>query len=206
MSDSTSSSAFERLMTVLKVGVLVVSVAAAIPTARNLYYSYQNDVPYSQVPHRLAQYDLWMKNLDCRINYRALLTGSGTKVDVGACPKSGDIAIKVSDSSGKATYEWIAYDNLQKPVSQSSSHALGWLVTAAVAAEGNADQSYAGDDSRPMQLAQAALEVKCQARSGTDVIRVVQDGGKCYREVVSPLKGTVSPRQEVPCDTQCTPG
>lgn len=216
MSDTSSQSslpqftrpagpAFSRLLTFTKVGVLAVSVAAAIPTARNLYYSYTEGIPFDQVAHRLTQYDLWMKNLDCRIDYRALLTGGGTRVDVGACRKSGDIAIKVSDDRGKATYEWIAYDNLQKPASQSAGLS-GLLISSAVAGELSADVDAVHSD-RPgrIQLSQAAMEVKCQARSGKDIVRIVQEGSKCFREVVSPFKATTSKREEVPCDTQCTP-
>ena len=42
-----------RTLSVIKLLVLAVSVAAAIPTARNLYFSWKNDVPFNQVDHRL---------------------------------------------------------------------------------------------------------------------------------------------------------
>ncbi|HXE01505.1 MAG TPA: hypothetical protein VN623_06110, partial [Hyphomicrobium sp.] len=45
----------KRTLTLIKLFVLAVSVAAAIPTARNLYFSWTNGVPFSQVDHRLAQ-------------------------------------------------------------------------------------------------------------------------------------------------------
>jgi hypothetical protein len=180
--------------------VLAVSVAAAIPTAHNLYYSWSHGIPYSQVPHRLAQYDLWMKNLECKIDYRQLLTTSGTKVDVGACTKSGDIAIKVSSDKGHASYEWIAYDQLQKP---SLASLFGLLVTPAVAEEAYA---VAKGQSTPgiIKVAEGSIDVKCQTRQGNEkLVRVTQEGAKCYREVMSLLKGSVDERKEVPCSTQC---
>jgi hypothetical protein len=198
-----AKTAASRTMTMVKLGVLAVSVAAAVPTAQNLYYSYKHGVPFNQVSHRLAQYELWMKNLDCRINYRALLTAGGTKVDVGACPKSGDIAIKVTGAKGQATYEWIAYDNLQKPDTQSAG-LMSLFITPALAQ----DLHTAVDDrTSPVEtrLAQSAIEVICQSKVKDSIIRVVRDGDKCYRETVSPFRGSIDEREEVPCDTQCVP-
>jgi hypothetical protein len=181
----------------VRAAVLGVSVLAAIPTAHNLYYSWTHGIPFAKVPHRLAQYDLWMKNLDCKVNYRQLLTAAGTKVDVGACEKSGDIAIKVSGSGGQATYEWIAFNELQKP---TTAGLFGLHIPSALAADAVPQSKPAGS----LQVAQAGMEVKCQAPQGsTHLIRVVQDGGKCYRELLSILKGSVDKREEVPCTTQC---
>jgi hypothetical protein len=186
----------------IRAAVLLVSIAAAIPTAHNLYYSWQHGVPFNQVSHRLAQYDLWMKNLDCKVDYKQLLTAAGSKVDVGACPKSGDIAIKVSGAGGTATYEWIAFTDLQKPTSASL---MGLLIPPALAQEApKPPQQSKAPTAAPIQLAQAGMEVKCQAQSGNGtLIRIVQDAGKCYREKVSMIKGSVEKREEVPCTTQC---
>ena len=183
----------------IRAAVLAVSVAAAIPTAHNLYYSWAHGIPYSQVPHRLAQYDLWMKNLECKIDYRQLLTTSGTKVDVGACSKSGDIAIKVSSSGGQSSYEWIAFDQLQKP---STASLFGLIIPSAMAEEARALSKPAAPGA--FRVAEVGMEVKCQVKqAGDKLMRVVQDGGKCYREVMSLLKGSVDKREEVPCSTQC---
>lgn len=180
----------------IRAAVLAVSVAAAIPTAHNLYYSFAHGIPYKEVPHRLAQYDLWMKNLDCKIDYRQIATGGGTTVDVGACPASQDIAIKVSGNDGHATYEWIAFDQLQKPAAAS----LLGLVQPAFADEGPVS---AVRGASVLKVADSGFEVKCQSKVGNDVVRVVQEGGKCYREVVSMYRGGVEKRTEVPCSTAC---
>jgi hypothetical protein len=190
-------------MQFLKFAVLAVSVAAAVPTAQNLYYSWKHDVPFSEVSHRLDQYDLWMKNLDCKIDYRALSTAGGTKVDVGSCAKTGDIAIKVSGPNGEATYEWIAYNNLQKPTSRTAG-VMGLFVTAALA-EQTVPQSTAPDADPSQRVAQAGMEVVCEAKVKDQILRIVKDGGKCFRELVSPFKGSIDSREEVPCTTQCTP-
>jgi hypothetical protein len=54
------------------------------------------------------------------------------------------------------------------------------------------------------RLAQeGGMEVLCQARRGDKVVRIVKDGGKCYRETVSPMKGGIDKSEEVSCDTRC---
>jgi hypothetical protein len=219
MSDNQNGSFFAQMVNPLsktashtvqlaRAAVLLVSIAAAIPTAYNLYYSWKHGIPFSQVSHRLAQYDLWMKNLDCKIDYRALATAGGTKVDVGACANSGDIAIKVSSSDGHATYEWIAFNELQKP---TQAGLMGLVIPAALAAEVVPPQSQPQpqpQSSRPLpvgsvQVAQAGLEVVCQAKEKDTIIRIVKEAGKCFRETLSPFKGTVDKRSEVPCTATC---
>jgi hypothetical protein len=192
----------------IQFGVFAVSVAAAIPTAQNLYYSWKNDVPFTEVPHRLAQYDLWMKNLDCKIDYRTLSAASGTKVDVGTCSKSGDIAIKVSSPNGQANYEWIAFDQLPKPATKTAG-LMDLIISSAIADELVKSQSTPASSAADAKfhVAEANLEVVCQAKveKKDQIMRIVKDANKCFKETVSPFKGTVEKREEVPCNTQCTP-
>lgn len=201
-----ATTAANHTMRMLQFAVLAVSVAAAVPTAKNLYYSWKNDVPFSDVSHRLAQYDLWMKNLECKIDYRTLSSASGMKVDVGTCKDSGDIAIKVS-SNGQTNYEWIAFDRLPKPTTKTAG-LMGLLISTALAEEIAAPQSTVADGAAgsSVRVAQAGMEVICQAKVKDQIVRVVKDGAKCFRETVSPFKGTVEKREEVPCDTQCKSG
>ncbi|MGE0024922.1 MAG: hypothetical protein AB7S70_14970, partial [Hyphomicrobium sp.] len=181
----------------LKTAALVVTIVGAIPTAITAYHAWQYKVPFTQVSHRLAQYEIWERNIDCQIQYKALSTSQGTKVDAGACASTGDISLKVSTSDGKATYEWIAYNQLQKPGETPPSGFLDLLIGAAQA-----------DTALPKSLRLAqAMEVVCQALvSKTELVRVVKEDGKCYREVMSPVRGSVDKREEVPCDTLCKAG
>jgi len=212
IADHPVAKTMSNTVPLIRAAVLGVSVLAAIPTAHNLYYSWAHGIPFAQVPHRLAQYDLWMKNLDCKVDYRQLLTTSGTKIDVGACQQSGDIAIKVS-SAGKATYEWIAFSELQKPA--SAAGLMGLVIPAALAettppispapaGTSAAAASKAVPATGQFKIAQAGMQVMCQAKGAGDrLIRIVQDGGKCFRETVSMLKGGIEKREEVPCTTTC---
>lgn len=184
-----------RVVSLLKTAALVVTIVGAVPTAITAYHAWQYKVPFTQVSHRLAQYEIWERNIDCQIDYKALSTSQGTKVDAGACPSTGDISLKISTSDGKSTYEWIAYNQLQKPGEPPPSGIIDLLIGAA-----RAD----GVASDGVRLAQG-LEVVCQSLvSKTELVRVVRENGKCFREVLSPMRGTVDKRDEVPCETKCT--
>ncbi len=212
-----------KFMRVIQFGVLAVSVAAAIPTAQNLYYSWSHGIPFSEVSHRLQQYDLWMKNLECKIEYRALSTASGSKVDVGACKQTGDIAIKVSGANGAQAYEWIAFEQLKKaPALASTTGSILDLIIspayaetsprtpepAGIAATGSVATGEATANlpkapaERAVRVAEG-MEVMCQKKQGDKIVRVVKDGAKCYKEILSPLKGSVESRSEVSCSTGC---
>lgn len=185
----------------LKTVALVVTIVGAVPTAVTAYHAWQYKVPFDKVPHRLAQYDLWMKNLDCKIEYKALDTAQGTKLDVGACPSTGDIAIRIAAPDGKTSYEWIAYAELQKPGEKAEPGLLEIFSSAMAAPVERAPR-----EASRVQTAQA-LEVLCQIAAGTGkIVRVVRDGGKCYREELNPIRGGIDKREEVGCDTQCKAG
>ena len=197
MDDSSSKGPLGRFTPMFKTVALIVTILGAIPTAITAYHAWQYKIPFTQVSHRLQQFEIWERNIDCKVEYKALSTAQGTKVDAGACAKTGDISLKVSAPDGKATYEWIAYNQLQKPGEAPPAGILDLLIGAA----------NAGSAGRPVLLAQGAMEVVCQTLvSKQKLVRVVKDGGKCFRETLSPVRGTVDKREEVPCETKCTAG
>jgi hypothetical protein len=185
-----------------RVIAIAAAVGGAIPTAMTLYQSYAHGIPYKEVSHRLEQYEIWVRNFECKIDYRALSTAQGTRVDAGACGKTGDVAIKVTAPNGKAAYEWIAFNKLQK-----AGQASIWDLMAATA---HAETPASG---APVRLAQAApaapgapsgMRVICEAMptKGT-VVRVVQEGAKCFRERVAVFRGSLEKREEVACNVPC---
>ena len=185
-----------RTLTAVKLLVLAVSVAAAVPTARNLYFSWKNGVPFNQVDHRLAQAKLLEKNFDCKIDYRSLATQGNARVDVGSCAKTGDISIRVRSPDGQVNYEWIAFEQLPKPASSRTGSFASLLISSALA-----------DDARerpdePIVIAQDA-SVLCQGKAGDNIVRVVQTGGQCVKETVSIFRGSVEKSEPVPCDQAC---
>jgi hypothetical protein len=185
-----------RTLSLIKLLVLAVSVAAAVPTARNLYFSWKNDVPFDQVDHRLAQAALLEKNFDCKIDYRALATSNTARVEAGSCAKTGDISLRVTGKNGQVNYEWIAFEQLPKPMATHAA-SLGDLIVSPAFADEAVDR-----DAAPFDVAQDAA-VLCQSKVGDNVVRVVQSGGQCVRETVSIFRGSVESSQPVPCDKAC---
>lgn len=179
----------------VRAAMFVVPVLGALPTAWTLYQSYSTGIPYSQVSHRLAQYDLWIKNSDCRIDYREITAAKGTKISVGACSSTGDVSIKVAQASGQPRIEWIPFDQITKPL------ALLDFVVATAHAEGRPLTQQA--DGR-FVVAQAEAKVVCQGWEGrTKIVRIVNEGSKCVRETILPIQGKVEKREDVPCNTAC---
>lgn len=190
--------AANRVMQAVKLAVLLVSVAAAVPTAQNLYYSWKTGVPFNQVQHRLTQAALWEKNFDCKIDYRTLVTSDTSRVEVGSCAKTRDISIRVT--SGRQTnYEWIAFEQLPKPATQTAG-LLELFIARAYAGEAAAATPRS---DAPIVVAQSTMQVVCESRTKDAIVRVVKDGGKCFKETVSLFKGTVEKREEVACNSQC---
>jgi hypothetical protein len=204
--DDQKSGPLHRPLFLARILAIIVACLGAIPTGYNLYLSYKHGIPYSQVSHRLEQYDLWVKNFDCKIDYRTVSAGEkGTRVDVGACPKSNDIALKLTTTDGKSTYEWIAYNQLE----QASKLTSAWSLFVSEAQAEEAPKADIPAGLPPVKMAQATtgpMQVRCEvmAQPG-QVIRIVSEGGKCFREHISAMRGKLDKREEVPCNTQCTP-
>jgi len=211
MQEDSRRGPLAKTLLVARVIAIAAAVGGAIPTAMTLYQSYAHGILYNEVSHRLKQYDLWVRNFDCKIDYRALTTAQGTRVDAGACGKTGDVAIKVTTQGGKAAYEWIGFDQLQKPQQTSLWHlvvgtamateAAGAVVGGANTSGGRTLLAQAG----PGGAAPASgMKVICEAMptKGT-IVRVVQEGAKCYREQVSLFRGNLEKRSEVACSTPC---
>lgn len=195
MQEDAKRGPLSKTLLVARVVAITAAVGGAIPTAMTVYNSVAHGIPYTEVSHRLAQYDLWVRNFDCKIDYRALTTAQGTRVDAGACGKTGDVAIKVTAQSGKAAYEWIAQEKLQK-----AGQASLWDLFGGTAHAQAATPPPAGGAAAPS----GGMAVLCQdmPAKGT-LLRVVQEGPKCFRERVSLFKGSLEKREEVACTTKC---
>jgi hypothetical protein len=192
VAEATAGTSFRRWYTLIKVAVIAVPVIGATPTALNIYYAWKHGIPYSQVSHRLEQYELWVKNGSCAIDYSEINAGKDAKVKIGACPTTGDISIQVALATGTSFFEWIDFNQLQHMNTASSI-----LMTPALAAE----------TSTPLagtRLAEAASRVVCQGwENKTQLIRVVNEGGRCFKETIAAYSGRADKRVEVPCTTAC---
>ena len=104
-----------RSITAVFVTMGLIGVGLLTPTLLNAFRAWYFGVPYDQVSRRLAQYELWMKNFDCDIAYKRVTTpidGDANKTtDIGICPKTGDISMKVTRADGAASYQWFKLDD-----------------------------------------------------------------------------------------------
>ena len=192
VTEATSGSTFRRWYWLIRIVVIAVPVIGATPTALNIYYAWKHGIPYSQVSHRLQQYNLWVKNGSCNIDYKEISTGRDAKVNIGACATTGDISIQVSLAGGRSIFEWIDFNELQQ---MNTAH--DFLMTPAFADEMPA--SVTGT-----RVAQANSHVVCQGwESAAKLIRVVNEGGRCFKETIAAYSGRAETRVEVPCTTSC---
>jgi hypothetical protein len=192
VAEATAGSSFRRWYWLIKLAVIAVPVVGATPTALNIYYAWKHGIPYSQVSHRLQQYELWVKNGSCAIDYNEINAGKDAKVKIGACPTTGDISIQVSLAAGSSFFEWIDFKELQH---MNTAHSL--LMTPALAAE-------APTALARTRVAEAGSRVVCQGwESKTQVVRVINEGGRCFKETIAAYSGRADKRVEVPCTTSC---
>lgn len=192
VAEATAGRSFRRWYTLIKVAVIAVPVIGATPTALNIYYAWKHGIPYSQVSHRLQQYELWVKNGSCAIDYSEINAGKDAKVKIGACPTTRDISIQVSLAAGSSFFEWIDFAQLQQI---NTAHSA--LMTPALAAE--AATALAGT-----RVAEAGSHVVCQGwESKTQLVRIVNEGGRCFKETIAAYSGRADKRVEVPCTTTC---
>ena len=185
-----------RAQLIARVIAIGVPVAGAVPTGINLYQSWKHGIPYSEVSHRLHQYDLWVKNAHCKIDYKELNASKGAKIQVGACSTTGDISIKIALATGQAKFEWLAFDQLQRA---TTSSLLDAFVGSAHA------MALPGDPSRPAfhRTQVPGAQVKCMDTLQGKAVRVVEEAGKCYRETINPIQGKLEKREEVDCAKAC---
>ena len=141
-----------RWQWLIRVIVIGIPVDDAIPTAINLYYSFKHGIPYAQVSHKLEQYDLWVRNMDCAVEYKELSANPNTKINIGVCAANGDISIKVARSEGRAIIEWIAFDRFKQV-----NAFFNLLVSPAYA-----DDVVTAAPPSGMRVTQAGAQVLCQ--------------------------------------------
>ena len=178
---------------------VVGALIGAIPTGLDYYKALVYDIDFGSVKHAEEQRRLWIKNFTCaqNITYQQVKTTENTMVKVGACT-NGDVLIEVVAPATDRIVEWISLDKLKTASAVSSLSLIGKAHASAVP---NPDPA----QSRPAQSMTrlAAGTTKCQVMQGTTkIIRIVQEGGTCYREVIDVMKGKKS-RQPVPCSSSC---
>jgi hypothetical protein len=172
---------------------LLLAIIGAVPTGIELYKAWKYGLDFGDVARAEEQRRLWEKNFDCtaQLSYQEVQTQEKVLVKVGTCP-SGDVLINaILPDENKQVFQWVSIDRLK------TTAALDRLL----------GRAYAQTVSRAMVLAQApTAQVQCQEwldAARTRLTRIVNEGGKCFREDIEVLSGKVGVRAEVACDAKC---
>lgn len=163
-------------------------------------YQEVESVALAQQQQRLQQ-----KNLVCAINMKRSMVkaGNDTTIRYGSC-ENQDILVEVYPHSKPAYQHWLTAENLQHGDKRSTSlFSLAALAGAFKPGDAPAPASSNGTQ----QFAQIELKTLCQGwqdpANQVKLIRVTDEAGQCYRELINVLSGRVEIREQVPCDTQC---
>lgn len=135
MNEDARRGPLARPLLIARTVAIITAVIGATPTAYQFYQSWKHDIPYSEVPHRLSQYELFVANIDCNPSYKALTAANGTRIDAAACPKTGDISVRIVAPGNQAYHQWVAFKQLQKTATARSAW-LDLFVASAHAQEG----------------------------------------------------------------------
>ncbi|MEM8743426.1 MAG: hypothetical protein AAGF14_02190, partial [Pseudomonadota bacterium] len=141
---------------------------------------------------------LWVKNFACaqNISRQQVTTEKNILVQVGACA-NGDVLVEVVPPKGNRILQWISPESLK---TASAVSGLSFIARANAAAQAQASDNA----SRPAMTRIAQGSVKCQKMHGqTKIVRIVQEGGKCFREEIAVMKGKVLSRKPVSCSASC---
>lgn len=174
------------------------ALLGAIPTGIDLYKSFKYGIAVSDVAHAEEQKNLWIKNLHCvqGLTYHTVQTEDGSTVQIGAC-KNGDVLIELIPKNGDTQIaEWVSLDRAREAAAASAVGSL-FISKAFAAGTGGATTVAAGGT---VQTVCTSLDAKKQT-----IERIVKRGSICTREVNNMITRKSIKREEVPCDTKCTP-
>lgn len=193
-----SSNSFWRKLTVY--GAVALALTGLYDPLKDIYVRYANpDLPGTEpVAVALEQQRLTEKNLDClrEAQQFKVQLSSAMEVRLLAC-QSGDVQIVLYPQDAPARQRWIT---TRGTGGYASIGSLDWLVGRAMAqAQGTAPNT---------TFTQSVVQNVCQAWQDVGrkakLVRVTNEGGKCYKEIVNVFSGRVEYREETACTTGCT--
>lgn len=161
-------------------------------------YKEVESVALAQQQQRLQQ-----KNLVCAINMKRSMVKAAneTTLRYGSC-ENQDVLVEVYPYKKPAYQHWLTAENLNHGEKRSTS-LFSLAALAGAFKPGDAPAPTNGHISP----AQIELKTLCQGwqdpANQIKLIRVTDEAGQCYRELINVLSGRVEIREKVPCDTQC---
>lgn len=147
------------------------------------------------------QQRLQQKNLICAVSMtRHAVPGEHqTILRYGVC-NNNDVLVEVYPDAKPAYQQWVSPENV---IIAGQSKTSG-LFSTAFAATLPGKPGLAGSIGSPAQM---TLKTMCEswqdASRQVKLVRVTDEGGTCYRELINVLSGHVEIREKVPCDIKC---
>jgi hypothetical protein len=147
------------------------------------------------------QQRLQQKNLVCAMNMtRQAVPGEHqTTLRYGVCDNN-DVLVEVYPDAKPAFQQWVSPENI---IVAGPGRNAGLFPAAFAAISAGRPAAAAAT----ITLAQMTLKTLCQAwqdgSKQTELVRVTDEGGTCYRERINVLSGRVEIREQVPCDVRC---
>jgi hypothetical protein len=148
------------------------------------------------------QQRLQQKNLVCAVSMtrRAAVADPKTTIRYGVC-ENRDMLVEVYPQGLPAFQQWISPENILSETQNAKSTGLFFSAVFAAALQ-QSPMANAGDHTAQIELKTLCQKWQDNARQ-VRMIRVTNEGGKCFRERINVLSGRVEIREEVPCDTPC---
>ena len=172
--------------------------------AKDLYAKFFDPDYQEVVSVALAQQQqrLQQKNLVCALGMtrRAVPGEHQTMLRYGICDNN-DVLVEVYPDAKPAFQQWVSPEN----VAIAGQTKTSGLFSAAFAA--GLLPGVPAPAANMSQPAQMTLKTVCQswqdATRQAKLVRVTDEGGTCYRELINVLSGRVEIREKVQCDVKC---
>ena len=159
-------------------------------------------VPYESMNFARQQQKLQQRNLNCSLNMsRSLVRSGDVTLQYGVCPNN-DVLVSVYPDNKPAYQQWLTPENFVEKAS------IAGLIGKAYAAMPPVSQPKQNTSSATLPV-QIQLKTICQdwqdKNKQTKIVRVTNEGGQCFRELINVVSGRVEIREKVTCNTKCQP-
>lgn len=204
-SGSGHQSAGSRALIPAAVSGWILGMVGLYDPAKDLYYKCCvdgfEDVASVQIAEE--QQGLWKKNAACfaGMAMKEVNLNHDVRVRTGACP-TNDVLVQVYPKNKPAVSKWVSLE-------QISLSQMGSLIGTAYASSvlSTLDLGAQGDDALPVLRIQTQISTVCQGWENPTqpvrLIRVTNEGGKCFKEVTNVLSGRIEYREEAACNAKC---
>lgn len=200
MSDAQTQS---KLWKPAAIGTALLAAANFVQPAYDMYSKFTSPDDWGRVKSMefaRQQQKLQQKNLVCSLNMqRSMVRVDTANLQYGVC-ENADVLVTVYPDDKPAYQQWLSPENFVDEAKVAS------LIGAAYAATLPMPPLAGAGTAAPIPV-QMQIKTLCQSwvdkARQTKLLRVTNEGGKCFRERINVVSGRVEVRENVPCDTKC---